>query len=196
MSLQPTTSSVKSGLQVWQKVFETVQGGLGLDTTGITGFTHYLPAGTPVIFDEATRLAKVLKTAEVTEAAGGAAVAYKVKKNHCFKVGDYLARVVGGAAYAITAIDTTTSTLYDTLTVGTTLGAAAVGAGLFQSSATGASAAALMYTPNGLTYDEYELGKTDSVSVVIRGTIYARRTFAQQASVKTALSLIQFSNSY
>jgi hypothetical protein len=53
-------------------------------------------------FDESTRVAKVVKLAKVYENATNTATDIKVYKGHMFKVGDYLASVVGGKAYAIT----------------------------------------------------------------------------------------------
>ncbi len=42
---------------IFQKVLETVRGGLTLDITGLTA-GDAIEAGTPITFDEATRLAK------------------------------------------------------------------------------------------------------------------------------------------
>lgn len=55
--LEPTSISGSRTIPVFQKVLETARGGFTLDATGLTvGDT--IPAGTPMVFDEATRKAK------------------------------------------------------------------------------------------------------------------------------------------
>ncbi|GAA0561593.1 hypothetical protein LX66_3557 [Chitinophaga japonensis] len=194
MGLQIKKEVVSSGVPVFQTVIETAQGGFTLDNTGITSGAT-MPAGTPMDYDESTRKAKPLKTAEVYENAGGSATQYKVKKGSLLAVGDYVASAEGGAAYAITAIDATGAD-YDVLTVGTTIGAATAGAALFQSSATGASAAALAVTPKGLLYQDTMVETGADVGIVLRGTLYARRAPAAPAEAKTAMPLIIYSQSF
>lgn len=171
-------------------------GGFVLDASTLTA-GDTVKAGHPLGFDESTRLAKVVKLAKVYENAGSSATQIKVYKGHHFKVGDYIAKTVGGAAYAITAIDTSNAS-YDLITVGTTLGVALTADTdvLFQSSATGASAAAYSVTAKGLLYEDTDVAAGTSVSVVLRGTIYERRAPAVTAAVKTALPHIIFSQSY
>lgn len=165
------------GIPVWQgsgKDIQLLQGGCVLVVTGLTAGT-VVPAGTPLIYSESARTATVLHSGFAYANAGGAAVTYTVAKNHTFIVGDYLASgATGGKAYAITAIDTTTSADYDTLTVGTTIGAVTAGDTLYASTATGATASALPAC-NGLLYDDAVVAPGTAVSVVIRGTVYARR---------------------
>ena len=193
MSLQISKEVVSEGVPIFQKVLETARGGLTLDNTGLTA-GKTIPGGTPALYDEGTRMVKVLKTAEIIEVAGSSATTYKVKPGSLLSVGDYIGKTVGGAAYAITAVAPSGSD-YDAVTVGTTLGAMVVGDSLFQSSATGASAAALNITPNGLTYEDYGVEVDKDISVVIRGTVYARRVPAAPSDVKSALPLIIYSQS-
>ena len=167
------------------------QGGFGLDITGLVAGS-ILPAGTPFSFNEATRLAKPLVTAKITTIAGAADVVYNVAKGSQFKVGDFLALVSGGKAYAITAINTSNAS-FDALTVGTTLGAAAVDDLAFASSATGATAAA--FAINGLLYSDALVASGESVSVVLRGTVYARRV-PYSAGIAAALPHIIYSQSF
>lgn len=194
-SLQPTKTTVAKGLPVWIKRLENAQGGFVLDHAPLA-VGNTVEAGTPVAINEATRKANVVKTAKVYENAASNATAIKVYKKHHFKVGDYIAVAVGGAAYAITAIDTTNAA-YDTITVGTTLGVALTAdtSVLFQSSATGASAAAYSYTANGLVYEDTTVASGCSVSVVLRGTVYERRVPPATAAIKTALPHIIYSQS-
>lgn len=195
MSLQITKEVVSSGVPLFQKVLETARGGFTLDTTGLTNGAT-IPGGSVISFDETTRIAKVFKTAEVVENAGSSATAYKVKKGSLFNVGDYIANATGGKAYAITSIDASGSSDYDTLTVGTSIGAVTAGDGIFQSSATGATAAAFAATPNGLLYEDTTVATNADLSVVIRGTVYAKRVPGASADIKSALPLIIYSQSF
>ncbi|MEX6691253.1 hypothetical protein QTN47_27335 [Danxiaibacter flavus] len=177
--------------QGYGKDIQLAQGGFLLDTTGLVIGT-VLKAGTPMTFDESTRKAKPMATAVVYENAGGTATQYKVKKGSILKVGDNLAKSKGGAAYAITAIDTSNAD-YDLLTVGTTIGAATAGDVLFASTATGATSAALPVI-KGVLYADAVVDSGESVSVAIRATLYARRV-PYSVDIAAALPGIIYSQS-
>jgi hypothetical protein len=192
--LQPESTSAAGYAPVFQNVSKVDQGGSALVSTGLSGT---LEAGTPVGVNEATRKATVIKTAVLYADATNTATDYQVKKGHQFVVGNYFAATVGSKAYAITAIDTSNDD-YDVITVGTTLGAAlTAGQVFFQSSATGASAAALFVTPTGLIRFPVDVATDAPVVSVLDGVVYARR-FANgyPDAVKSALSNIIFSQSY
>jgi len=196
MGLQPVKTTVNGGVPVFQSRLENAMGGFVLDDSTLTA-GNTVKAGHPLGYDETTRKAKVVKLAKVYENATNSATTIKVYKGHHFKVGDYIAKTVGSAAYAVTAIDTSNAA-YDSFTVGTTLGVVLTADTdvLFQSSATGASAAAYSVTAKGLLYEDTEVGSNVSLSVVIRGTVYERRAPAVTAVVKTALPHIIYSQSY
>jgi hypothetical protein len=183
------------GVPVFQNNTENAMGGFALDVTGLaTGAT--IPAGTVMGYDEATRKAKVLKVAKVQANAGNTATDVQVEKGHLVAVGDYLAAVIGGKAYAVTAIDTTNAD-YDKLTVGTTLGVAlTAGDALFVSSATGASAALYATVAKGLLYQEVKVGENEPVAIAVRATVYERRIPIVTAAIKALLPNIIFSQSY
>ena len=187
-----TRTPTKSGIPVYQgtaKDIQLLQGGCLLNTTGLTA-GNIIPAGTPVVYDEVTRVASILHNARAQANAGASAVNYPVEKGHSLAVGDYLASgAVGGKAFAITAIDTSNAS-FDTITVGTTIGAVTAGDLLFASTATGATASALPAI-NGLTYDEIIVSSNISLSVVIRGTVYARRV-PWSAAIEALSGLKQF----
>lgn len=187
-----TRTPTKSGIPVYQgtaKDIQLLQGGCLLNTTGLTAGS-IIPAGTPVVYDEVTRVASILHNARAQANAGASAVNYPVEKGHSLAVGDYLASgAVGGKAFAITAIDTSNAS-FDTITVGTTIGAVTAGDLLFASTATGATASALPAI-NGLTYDEVIVSSNISLSVVIRGTVYARRV-PWSAAIEALSGLKQF----
>ena len=195
MGITLTREKSTGGVPIFQQVPENAQGGFVLDTTGLTSGL-LVPAGTVMGADAVTRLAKVLKVATVQANAGNTDVAIRVLKGHLFIVGDYLAAVVGGKAYAITAIDQTNAA-YDVLTVGTTLAVAlTAGDALFQSSATGASAAVYATVAKGLLYQGGYVGANEAVSVAIRATVYARRIPIVTAEIKALLPNIIFSQSF
>lgn len=198
MSLQPVRTTGAGDIEVWQNVFETASGGFTLDTTGLTTLASgsVLKAGLPFGFDESTRKARCIKVATLYANAANNATTYQVLKGHNAIVGEYFGYTVGGAAYAISAIDTSNAG-YDILTLGTTLGVAmTAGNALFQSSATGASAAALIVTPKGALYEDADPSANESLSMVIRGTLYHRRVPTWPSAVKTALPSILLSESY
>lgn len=68
----------------------------------------------------------VVKTAQVVAKVAESGKAIKVKKLHNFKVGDIITSALGKAAHAITAINDSGKE-YDELTIGTAIGALAIG---------------------------------------------------------------------
>lgn len=192
-----TKETVSDGIVVFQKVIETAQGGFTLETSDLV-VGNTLKAGTVIgatAANETARRVTAIKSATVYENATNTATDIKVYKGHNFKVGNYLAAVKGGKAYAITVIDTSNAA-YDTLTVGTTLAVAlTVGDALFQSTATGASAAAYL-RPLGLLYEDTEIASEVDVAVVIRGTVYGRRITGLHASILLDIPNIIVSQSY
>lgn len=189
-----------ASIPVWMrdKALELASGGFVVSNTGLA-IGQVVPAGTPLVFDEAARTATLMSAAKIHANASNSATAYQVEKGHNLKVGDYLAVAPGGAAYPITVIDTSNSA-YDTVTVGTTLGVAVTaGQFAFGSTATGASAAALPAI-NGLLYEELLVADPaykQSVSAVIRGTVYARRVpYSSALAALPGLAHIQYSQSY
>jgi len=194
-----TRETGASSIPIWQggnDDMQLAQGGFYLASTGLPAGT-IIPAGTGFVYDEATRVATMWGGAVLYADAGNTDVTYQVKKGHTLIVGKYLAAVSGGKAYAITAIDTSNAA-YDVLTVGTTLGAAlTAGANLFASTATGASAAA-QPAINGLLYEDKIAVVGQDVSLVIRGTVYARRipyAYSTSFAALTGLKNIIFSQS-
>jgi hypothetical protein len=195
MSLQQTKTTGSGSVPVFVNKLEVATGGFSLVNTGLTA-GDIIPAGSPVKVSETARTATLSKTAIAQANATNSATDYRVVKGHKLAVGDYFARTEGSKAYAITAI-TTTETDYDTITIGTTLGAAATAGDVyFESSAEGASAAAVKNLPNALLENDSIVASDEGVSVVIRGTVYERRIPGLITAMKTALKGILFSQSY
>jgi len=146
--MQITTDSFDGRHVVFEKILDEVSGGASLNVARLRSTDaglEYIEAGTPVYYVAATRVAEVCKSALVID--GGGATTPRVAKKHHFKVGDYIGD--GTTTAIITAIDTTSATGYDTLTVNTALTYAA-NTKYAQGSAVSGSNAALLYTPNGL----------------------------------------------
>lgn len=158
---------------------EDFPGGGTLAATGLSA-GDVIQKGTLVAFNESTRIATVVKSAVLAEAADATAVDYKVAKKvngqpHNLKVGEFIAAVKGGKSYAITAIDTSDAG-FDKLTIGTTLGVALeVGTVLMDSKSSGAAAGALKTIPNGWLRDDAEIGENEFVAIGRVGTLYERR---------------------
>jgi len=182
-------------IPVWQgtgKDIQLAQGGFLFEKGGLPDGT-IIKAGTPMIFNEETRKARFIATGKVIEVAAADATTYKVAKGHTFKVGDNFASKPSDKAYPITGINTSNPD-YDVITLGTTIGAVAADAMVFASSETGASNSSFGGV-NGLLYRDQKVGDGESCSVVVRGTVYARRIpFSKE--LETALPRIIFSQSF
>lgn len=139
-------------------------GGFTLDKTNLKDGTDFLEKGSLMAVDFTTRSAKLVKTAKVHADAAADALQYPVKKNHHFKVGNILAKTKGGAANAITEIITSNAD-YDLLVLETTIGAVTAGDVLFQSSATGADAAAEANVANSILIHDTSLEEYTTVNV-------------------------------
>lgn len=114
----------------------------------------------------------VVKTAEVVEAVAASGTAIKVAKGHHFKAGDFVMSALNGKAYAISSIDTTSEATYDTITIGTAIGAIAKGSVIMLADAEhSASGAAFKYKPKALTGDHYDVKELENhlVSAVTIG---------------------------
>jgi len=181
--------TINSGVVIWQDVSENAMGGFTLnDAAFAAGVT--VAKGTPIGFDESTRIAMVAKVAVAQAPATNSATQYRVKKGHLLKVGSQI-KAGSSGAQAITAIDTSNAD-YDQLTVGTTLGVAvAVGDAIFVDDAG-------YQNVKGLLYEDVEIdakGITD-VAVVLRATVYERRIAPLPATIKAKTPHIIYSQSF
>jgi hypothetical protein len=153
---------------------DEIPGGVGLNvarldytTKNVNVDKRFLPAGTPVYVDLATRIAEVCKSAIAL--ASSSAQAIRVPKNHHYKVGDLIND--GVTTSTITGITTTVAT-YDTIATAEAL-VYAEGTKYGEGSATGTSAV-LLYTPNGMTKDTAWIGDGNAdVAVVTMGNVRA-----------------------
>jgi len=157
------------GAVVWDEILEEIPGGAGLNVTRLdytNTLKKYIPAGTPVYFDPATRIAEVVKTALCID--GGGSTTPRVQKTHHFKVGNILNDGTTGAT--VTAVNTTASDDYDILTVNTAVIYAA-GTKYYEGAATGVDVTKY-FTPNGLVKSPTYIAEGNAdVPVVVIGTV-------------------------
>lgn len=142
----------------------------------------------------------VVKTALVTEAADAEATTVKVAKNHLFAVGDFvtIGGVLDGASDKITAIDKSNSA-YDTITLASKIGAAAVGAILIcvkERADAGSAALAVDESELVITINKVDLTVANqSTGLMVRGTINeGNMPFPLDADLKAKMPLIRFVN--
>ncbi len=136
-------------------------------TVSVKDFTQKkLAEGTPVGKDS-DGLYHIVKVAVLTAAATATATTYNVQKGHNFKVGDFIMLKEGGKAYAITAIDTTTNSTNDVITVGTTLGVTgAIGDAIYQAAAESAGTSSkFLYEPKALVGESYDVEELSNLIV-------------------------------
>lgn len=187
--MQITNDSIAGKKVIFESILDEIPAGVSLVVADLDYLTHnanvdkrYLPAGTPVYVDIATRTATVCKSAIALATSTGQAI--KVPKNNHFKVDEILNDGVTSAT--ITSVTTTQAT-YDTIAVDATL-IATEGTKYGEGSVTGTSAA-LYLTPNGLTKDTIFIGEGNAdVAVVTMGTAReAALTYPINALYKVAL---------
>jgi len=166
----------------------------------------YIPAGTPMQVDELTRTAKIFKSAKVftaTDQTTGS-LTIDIEKEldaeygrNPFKVGDII-MVLGadlataGLGVTITAIDRTTNTTKDVLTVNDEI-IAAKGDFLVLADIESATAAVPAVVPNCITpydivKDPYSTGiSAEACFNLLNGVVYERRIPAIPNAVKVSL---------
>lgn len=183
-------------------ILEDVQGGGTIARSDLAGAIFAgrkldeLPPLVIVAVDETTGVYHVLKTAAVQAVAAADAVAYQVKKNHLFAVGD--AVTIGGdfakAADVIAAIDKS-NPIFDKITLAGTIGAAAVGEVLVQAKAKAAVGAAVplygtISSELPVTMNKVNLTVANQSSgLLVRGTINGKTMpFPVDAAIKARLT--------
>lgn len=203
MGLQIVESSGVQGMEVFQKILETLPGGFSFDETNNNyEVDHTIQKGHLVQYDESTRKVLIDKLGMVETASSTTVI--QIEKGSGFVAGDIVSTgATGGAAYTIQSV-VRTNAAYDVITLNTAIGSVSPGDIIWLSSAEGASAGAYAVTPNGVLKNDmkYKTGGNESVAVVVRGTVYERRLPGIPgggviAAKKTALTdRIIFSQSY
>lgn len=125
-----------------------IRGGVSVAVADLRN--DFLKEGTP-ISAPVSGVCHVVKFAKVQTDAADNAVKIKIYKGSDFKIGDVVCAAEDGAAYAISAIDTSNAD-YDEITIGTTLGVALTKdtSCIYEAASAGASGSALKYKPLAL----------------------------------------------
>ena len=133
MSIKIETATAPREVNPIAQNLGDIPGGMTLKPDNMGG--EYVYAGSPLCKTYTSGsldgMVEVVKTAEV-QANYTSGTSIRVKKGHHFVVGNGIAQEGMTASDTITAIDKTTSSDYDTLTIAGTIGAAAAGIVLVQ----------------------------------------------------------------
>ena len=175
MGLQITSTPAGPGsMEVFQsKNLEDVPGGITLDADNKWETNQNCQKGELVLYSEVTRLALVAKLAVVETTTAGTTI--KIEKGHCFAVGDFISTGAdSGEAYDITDVDQSDPD-FDTIEVSTAIGSLTAGDTLWLSTGSGGAAAGVALVPNGVLKNDVKPSANDSISIVVRGTVYERR---------------------
>lgn len=138
--------------RVFMHKIADIRGGVSVAASELGG--DFLREGA-ILSAPVNGITHVVKIAQVTAEVTASGKAIKVKKLHNFKVGDIITSAPGKAAHAITAINDSNKD-YDELTIGTTIGALAIGDTIVEAKAeaeaTGetSSKSELKYTPQSV----------------------------------------------
>ena len=109
--------------RVFMHKLADIRGGVSVAASELGG--DFLREGA-ILSAPVNGITHVVKTAQVVAEVAEFGKAIKVKKLHNFKVGDIITSALGKAAHAITAINDSGKE-YDELTIGTAIGALAIG---------------------------------------------------------------------
>lgn len=120
--------------------------------------------GTPLAYAAADSMYHVCKTALILTDAANDATTYDVAKGHHFKVGDKFG-TEGANGQAITAIDKTTNTDKDVITVGTTLGVAITAASKTVAYETAGVNKTVKYAPTAVAGSTYDVVAAESLFI-------------------------------
>lgn len=109
--------------RVFMHKLADIRGGVSVAASELGG--DFLREGA-ILSAPVNGITHVVKTAQVVAEVATSGKAIKVKKLHNFKVGDIITSALGKAAHAITEINDSGKE-YDELTIGTAIGALAIG---------------------------------------------------------------------
>lgn len=143
---------------------------------------------------DAAGLYHLVKTAKLTEDATATATTYKVAKGHHFKPGDFIATDAGAKSNTITAIDSASDPVCDTITVDETLGAAVKAGAVLVQAGSAAAKAAFKWQPVAVLGDSYLVRELSNhlCSAVTIGQFKECTSAPATAGLRAALSTVIF----
>lgn len=139
-----------------------IRGGVSVYSSELGG--DYLREGAVLSAADVKGICHLVKYAQVVAAVGASDTQIKVAKFHNLAVGNYIMSQVGGKAYAITAIDTASNKTYDTITIGTAIGAVDKDGFIIEAAAESAdTSSALKYIPQTIVGTGKEFKQGDNI---------------------------------
>lgn len=194
---------VGGGRSVWYQRGRCIPGGFTVDLTDFPKGS-VVSGGTPILYDEATRTAKVHVAVKVYETAAIGDTAIKVEKllgNSTLTAGQYVMvapSTVSGTGTGLTIVSVDRSHEgYDVLTVAALEAAITAGTILVEADKAGAGAV-IAVVPNALSYYDIYVDSDSTqftVTAVVEGTVYERRIPPVADAVKSLFNEITFSQS-
>lgn len=174
--------------EIWnEKTVRVHAGGFNLNPSEFPAGEKYAKKGLPLNIDWDTRKVKPVKTAVVASTVGGSDTDIYVKKNHIFKVGDFIGN--GTKSASITVIDTSDPDV-DKISLSAAIGAQAVNVVLTICEAAGDNKP--LRKANGLNYADVEVqGKVHPVASVIYAVDEVHRSrlpYAVSAAMESDLT--------
>lgn len=167
MLLQPTKTTLTGIAPVFKDIRGVFSGGFSLVTTGFN-LNVELPAGSMLKVDEEARTATPIKTGKLLET--NSATGLVLSPGTHFQAGDYVAKTVGGKAYEVSSV--TKNTDNDYLVIASAIDSGATGSAVFESSATGATAAAIKTLPNAISQFSVNMLSGGEISAVYNADVY------------------------
>lgn len=170
---------------------------LDIDDIAVSDDLDELPSGF-LVAENSEGLGRWLKTSGLYADASDTATSYSVPKGLGLKAGQFITDIgLTGAAVAISAIDTTSNTTHDVVTVDATIGVALTSASdaiVEAVAAAAAGSAAYKYTPKGLALSSVDLEKENMpTGVMVRGSVSEENLpFPVNAAIKALMPLIRF----
>lgn len=150
-----------------------IPGGVTIDVSELVPGS-ILKEGTVIGGIDNAGVAHVIKSAAVAVEAAANATTINIEKGSNLKVGDFVSD--GKAAVAIAAIDTTSSNIYDTITITPNdadgLSKLVKGAVITQAKSASKTTAAVKYTPVAMAAENYDVkaGENLWIAAVVMGT--------------------------
>lgn len=190
MALKITRSADSRVIKAITQRVADIPGGVTVSIADLGGTA--LKEGTPLSYGT-DGMYHVCKTALILSDATNSAVAYDVAKGHHFKVGDRFA-TEGANGQLITAIDKTTNTDKDVITVGTTLGVAITAASKTVAFESAAGNKVLAHVPNAIagSNQDVESGENLFVDAWVLAVVKTGNAPVVNATITAALKGIHY----
>jgi hypothetical protein len=189
--MQNYKSTESEVVLAFTKILEDRPGGMTVAAANLTA-GDTVKAGA-IVRKDSNGLFHVMKTAELYANATNSATTYQVKKGHLFKVGEFIG-IIGGVSKTITAIDSTTNTTHDVITVDATIGTALTAGDVLEQASSASATSARTGTPVGMVGTSLLITASDNHTsqLVLKGTAIAGNIPPATATLKALLPQITY----